>query len=386
MTDAAPAAATLLKTPLHQFHLDHGARMVEYAGWEMPISYGSSIQAEHQQVRTSGGLFDVSHMGRVAITGRHARRLLERLCTRRISDMQPGQCRYSLVGNDRGGVRDDVLVYRKEADDFLVVVNASNRLKLLEHFEQVRAAANWTAKIDDQTEKTAMVAIQGPKVMDLISRVSSEIPTLKRYRFTTKNLLVMKLIVSRTGSTGEDGVEVILPAGAVAMALKLLLKDIDADTSDAPVRPAGLGARDTLRLEAGMPLYGHELGEEICALSCGVDFAISMDKDGDDNGEAFIGLEALRRIQAEGGPQQKIVGLNVDGRRTARQGMPVRAGGAEIGVITSGCASPTLGRSIAMALVDVDRAGEGAALEIDAGRATMAAQVTPLPFYKAPKK
>ena len=379
----------LLRTPLYDFHLRHGARMVEFAGWEMPISYGSSIQAEHQQVRTSGGLFDVSHMGRVAITGRHARRLLERLCTRRVSDMQEGQCRYSLVCNDRGGVRDDVLVYRRDADDFLVVVNASNRAKLLEHFESVRAAAGeegWTAKIDDQTEKTAMVAIQGPKVMDLVSKVSSEIPALKRYRFTTKNLLVMKLIVSRTGYTGEDGVEVILPAAAVGMALKLLLKDLDSESPDAPVKPAGLGARDTLRLEAGMPLYGHELGEEICALSCGVDFAISMDKDADENGEAFIGLEALRKIQAEGGPARKIVGLNVEGKRTARQGMPVKAGGAEVGVVTSGCASPTLGRSIAMALVDVVSAAEGTPLEIDAGRATMAAEVTKLPFYKAPKK
>ncbi len=384
MPETAPDKP-LLKTPLHQYHLDHGARMVEYAGWEMPISYGSSIQAEHEQVRTSGGLFDVSHMGRVAITGRHARRLLERICSRRISDMQPGQCRYSLVCNEAGGVRDDVLVYRREADDFLVVVNASNRAKLLEHFEQVRVAQDWAARIEDQTLKTAMVAIQGPKVMDLIAKVSSEIPGLKRYRFTTKNLLVMKLIVSRTGYTGEDGVEVILPANSVGMALKLLVKEGDNGAQGA-IRPAGLGARDTLRLEAGMPLYGHELGEEICALSCGVDFAISMDKDEDENGEAFVGMEALRRVQGEGGPKRRIVGLDVDGKRTARQGMAVRSGSDEVGVVTSGCASPTLGRSIAMALVDAGAAADGAALEIDAGRATMSARVRPLPFYKAPKK
>src|SRR5690606_12740657 len=379
----------LLKTPLYDFHLSHSARMVEYAGWEMPIAYGSSIQAEHQQVRTSAGPFDAAHRARVAVTGRHAGRLLERLCSRRISDMQEGQCRYTLVCNEQGGVRDDVLVYRRGADDFLVVVNASNRVKLLEHFEQTRAAAGeggWTVKFDDQTQKTAMVAIQGPKVMDMVARVSSEIPTLKRYRFTTKNLLVMKLIVSRTGYTGEDGVEVILPAAAVGMALKLLLKDLDSESPDAPVKPAGLGARDTLRLEAGMPLYGHELDENICALSSGVDFAINMDKDADENGEPFIGLEALRKIQAEGGPARKVVGLNVEGRRTARQGMPVKAGGKEIGVVTSGCASPTLGRSIAIALIDTASTAEGTTLEIDAGRATMAAQLTKLPSCNAPKK
>ncbi len=374
----------LLRTPLYQFHVDAGAKMVDFVGWEMPIVY-SGIQEEHRQVRTSGGLFDVSHMGRVKVTGRHARRFLERVCTRRISDMEPGQCRYSLVCNEQGGVRDDVIVYRMDDDDFLVVVNASNREKLLGHFSEVRGAGEMVVTIDDQTAKTAMVALQGPKIMGMVSRFSSEIPTLKRYRFAIKNLLIMKLIVSRTGYTGEDGVEVILPASAISMALSLLLKDIDLKSSTALVRPAGLGARDTLRMEAGMPLYGHELNEDINALSSGVDFAISLDKDGDARGEAFVGMAALKKTVAEGGPQRRLVGLDVEGKRSARQGMAVLEGGKPIGVVTSGCPSPTLGRCIAMALVDVGRAEPGGAVQVDTGREPLEARIAKLPFYKAPK-
>lgn len=372
------------KTPLHQFHLEYGAKMVEFAGWEMPMMY-TGIREEHVQVRTSGGIFDVSHMGRVKVQGRHARRLLERLCTRRITDMQAGQCRYSLVCNERGGVRDDVLVYRLDDDDFLVVVNASNREKLLGHFEEVRAADDLKVKIVDQTESTAMVAVQGPKVMELVSQFSREIPSLKRYRFAVKNLLVMKIIVSRTGYTGEDGVEAILPASAVNMALKLILKDVDMSQAEAAIKPAGLGARDTLRLEAGMPLYGHELGEDLCALSCGVDFAISMDKHEQDRGERFVGQDALEKVAADGGPAERIVGLVLDGQRTPRQGYEVLAGDASVGRVTSGCLSPTLGKPIAMALIGCEHAEPGTRVAIDTGRARLDAEVVPLPFYKAPK-
>lgn len=374
----------MLKTPLNSFHLEHGAQMVDFAGWEMPIRY-SGIQEEHRQVRTSGGLFDVSHMGRVKFSGRHARKLLERACTRKIHDMQPGQCRYSLVCNADGGVRDDVIVYRMDDDEFLVVVNASNREKLLGHFEQLKAAGDFSCKIDDQTLSTAMVALQGPKVMDMIARISSEIPTLKKYRFTTKNLMVMKLIVSRTGYTGEDGVEVILPGSMVGMALKLLLSNIDLKSPAALVRPAGLGCRDTLRLEAGMPLYGHELGEEINALSCGVDFAIALDKDQGEKGDAFVGMEALKRTQERGGPARKLVGLVIDGKRSARQGMVLRSGSKEVGVVTSGAPSPTLDRCIAMGFLDRDLTAVGTAVQVDTGKGVLEAQVAALPFYKAPK-
>jgi len=371
------------RTALYQFHVDHGAHMVDFAGWEMPIRY-TSIHEEHRQVRTSGGLFDVSHMGRVRVRGRHARRFLERLCTRRVSDMQEGQCRYSLVCNERGGVRDDILIYRKDEDEFLLVVNASNREKLLGHFEKVRA--DLAADIEDQTFDTVMAALQGPKVMELIGAVSSEIPTLKRYRFTEKNLLIMKLLVSRTGYTGEDGVEVILPARAAAQAMKLLLKDVDLDSDNATIKPVGLGARDTLRTEAGMPLYGNELLEERNAMACGVDFAINLDKDEDDRGEPFVGQEALKNAHEEGVPR-KITGLLLEGKRTARPHMIVRQGDRTVGEITSACLSPTLERPIAMAILDSECAEPGTALTIDTGKgAALEAKTTALPFYKAPKK
>lgn len=374
----------MLRTPLYQFHVDAGGKMVDFAGWEMPILY-SGIHEEHTQVRKSGGIFDVSHMGRVKFSGRHARKLLERLCTRRLSDMEAGQCRYSLVCNERGGVRDDVIVYRMDEDEFLVVVNGANREKMLAHFDQVRSGGDLAVKIDDQTQQTAMVALQGPKVMALVSRFSSEVPNLKRYRFAVKNLIILKIIVSRTGYTGEDGIEAILPAGGVQMAMNLMLRDVNIKSPDAVIRPAGLGARDTLRMEAGMPLYGHELGEDINALQCGVDFAISLDKDKQERGERFIGQDALQKTVEAGGPKRRLVGIEIEGKRAARQDMKVLAGGREVGVVTSGCLSPTLGKVIAMAFADIAQTEAGTPVQVDTGKGTLDGKVVKLPFYKAPK-
>ncbi len=350
--------------------------MVDFASWQMPIMY-SSIHEEHQMVRTHGGLFDVSHMGRIKFSGRHARKLLDRLLTRRISDMAEKTCRYSLICNERGGVMDDVLVYRFE-DHWLLVVNASNREKLMAHFQAV--AADMAVKIEDQTLSTAMVALQGPKVMEMIGQFSREVPALKRYAFCTKNLLVLKMIISRTGYTGEDGVEVILGANMAAMAIKLLLKEGSTDPNVVKIRPAGLGCRDTLRTEAGMPLYGHELTEEIDPISAGLSWAVSLDKDQDENGEKFIGLDALKRIAAQG-PSRKLVGLKLDGKRTPRQGMHVTLHDAIVGTVTSGCLSPTLGYPIAMAYLDTAHA-QASELTVDLGAQKTAAQLVPLPFYR----
>lgn len=374
----------MLRTPLHSFHTDNKAHMVDFAGWEMPLYY-TSLTEEHHQVRNSGGLFDVSHMGRVAFSGRHARRLLERLCSRRISDMEPGQCRYSLMCNERGGVMDDVIVYRMDDDEFLVVVNASNRQKLLPHFEAVRSGGDLTVKIEDRTASTAMVAMQGPKVMEMIGKFSREVPSLKKYRFAVKNLVIVKVIVSRTGYTGEDGVEAILPANMVGMALKLLLQDVKMDAPDAVIKPAGLGCRDTLRTEAGMPLYGHELGEDITATACGVDFAISLDKHTQPMGEKFIGQDALLELAAKGGPARKLTGFMLEGKRAARQGAKILSGGKEVGVVTSGCPSPTLGCCIAMGFIDASLTAPGNAVELDTGKGIIAAKTSALPFYKAKK-
>jgi len=381
---ATTSAHSLLTTPFHQFHVDHGAKMVDFVGWDMPLHYGSILN-EHNQVRTSGGMFDVSHMGRLRFTGRDARRFLDHVCTRQIFDMTAGQCRYSLVCNERGGCRDDVLVYRLSETEFVMVCNASNRLKLIEHFEQVKAARGFVYKMVDETKSTAMVALQGPKVIELISKFSTEVPTLKRYRFTEKNLIFMKLLISRTGYTGEDGVEVILPARMASQAVQLLLGKLGGDigAADAVIKPTGLGARDSLRLEAGMALYGHEITEDIDPVAANLGFAMKLDK-GADNPDigTFIGQAALQKI-AKDGPKRKLTGLKLEGKRSARQDMKVTKSGKEVGVVTSGCLSPTLGYPVAMAYVDAAHSDIGSALEIDLGKATVATEIVPLPFYKA---
>ncbi|MSR17675.1 MAG: glycine cleavage system aminomethyltransferase GcvT [Phycisphaerales bacterium] len=373
------STSALMHTPFHALHLEHGGRMVGYAGWDMPLTYGSIIE-EHHQVRRSGGFFDVSHMGRVRFTGRHARRFLDRVCTRQILGMEVGQCRYSLVCNEQGGCHDDVLIYCYDEDDYLVVCNAANREKLLRHFEASRG--DLAFKMDDQTVSTAMVALQGPKVMELIGNFSREIPSLKRYRFTQKNMLVVKLTVSRTGYTGEDGVEIILGSTMARTAMNMFLKDVKSAT--AIIKPTGLGARDSLRLEAGMPLYGHEIDEQTDPLTAGLAFGVKLNKgDDDERAGRFIGQEALQAI-AQAGLKRKLVGLKLEGRRSARQGMPVTKSGSQLGVITSGCLSPTLDCAIAMAFVPVENAEVGTAVEVDLGRGSVAAQVVPMPFYKAP--
>ena len=264
------ASNTLSRTPFHEFHVDNGARMVEFAGWEMPMLYRSIIE-EHCQVRTSGGFFDVSHMGRLRFTGPDACRFLDRVCTRQIHGMADDQCRYSIVCNEHGGCRDDVLVYRFGPDEYLRVCNAANRTKLLEHFDAVRGDLD--AEWRDETARTAMIAVQGPKVMDLIGDVAPDVASLKRFRFVRKSIMGADVLISRTGYTGEDGVEVIMPATMAVQSVSLLMSTIGG--ADSPVKPAGLGARDTLRMESAMALYGHEITEQIDPLSAGLTFAVA---------------------------------------------------------------------------------------------------------------
>lgn len=369
------------RTPFYNYHTDHGAKFVDFAGWEMPIRYGSIID-EHNQCRNSGSVFDVSHMVRIRIEGRHARKFLETLLTRKVSDMVEGQARYSLICNEAGGVIDDILVYRFP-DDWMMVVNASNRAKVLKHMDAVAKQFDYTIKIEDTTESTAMIAVQGPKVMEKIGAFSKTVPTMKNYHFTEKNLMILKMIISRTGYTGEDGVEVILGAKMANMAIKLLLKD----KGEGIVKPAGLGARDTLRIEAGMPLYGHELDEQTDPLSAGLKFAVSLDKDKAEEGPAiprFIGQDALEKIAANGPPKQ-LIGLKIDGKRTPRQGCEVHVNGNAIGTVTSGCMSPTLGLPIAMAYVTPGSVSVEDTVTVKVGSGEIAASVCKLPFYKRPK-
>jgi len=373
----------LLQTPFKKFHADNGGKLVDFAGWEMPLHYGSILN-EHKQTRESGSIFDVSHMGRFKVAGQHAREFLETVLTRKITAMKPRTCRYALVCNEHGGVKDDVLIYRYD-EHWMLVVNASNRQKLLEHFAAVCDANDFTVKLTDETEKTAMLAVQGPKVIEKIGEFSKEIPALKNYSFTVKNLMVFKMTVSRTGYTGEDGVEVILGASMAAMVMKMLLKE---KGDAAAIKPAGLGARDSLRLEAGMPLYGHELDEDTDPLSAGLGFAVSLNKhlpaDGNDGGPEtprFIGQDALEKIHAEGVPKN-LMGLKLRGKRTARQGAEVKRDGKVIGTVTSGCLSPTLGVPIAMAYLIPNAAALGDTVSVTVGSSQAEAELVPMPFYR----
>ncbi|MDQ3441564.1 MAG: glycine cleavage system aminomethyltransferase GcvT [Planctomycetota bacterium] len=361
----------LKRTPFYDFHVSSGAKMVEFAGWEMPILYRGIID-EHEQTRKSGSIFDVSHMGRLHFSGKDAVAFLNRVLTRNVAEQQVGQSRYSLVCNESGGVLDDVIISR-DVTRWILVCNASNREKLLKHFSEVRRTTDLDFDMADQTEGSAMIAVQGPKVIDRLSEVLPvDLKGLKRYGFVTDTVMLINFTVFRSGYTGEDGIEMILPAKMAPMAIKLL--GGRTDKPDATIKPAGLGSRDTLRLEAGMPLYGHELTEQIDPLSAGLQWAVDLKKE-------FIGAEALRKI-AERGPARKLVGLELEGRRIARQGTPITLDGKPVGEVTSGTFSPTLQKSIAMAFVDANHAADGIQLVADLKGTPNPAKVVKLPFYK----
>ena len=332
----------------------------------MPVVY-SSIVEEHNATRQAAGLFDVSHMGRLWFKGPGAEALLEHLLTNKVAGLAQGQARYSLVLNFDGGTRDDVLLYHVDGD-FLLVVNASNRSKLVEWFQG--HLADYDATMTDATTTSAMIAVQGPQALDIVQPlVDARLDQLSNYGLTTSTLLGSPVIVSRTGYTGEDGVELIAaPEVIVATWAKL------ADAGrEAGVRPAGLGARDTLRLEAGMPLYGHELLESIDPIQAGLSWAVkSKEKD-------FVGKDALLQKNSE---RQVRVGLELEGKRIAREGYAVRSNGDVVGAITSGTLSPTMQKSIAMAYVEPGSRLLGTQLAVDVRGTAVPATIVRLPFYR----
>ncbi len=343
--------------------------MVDFAGWEMPVMY-RGILDEHRHTRQHAGLFDVSHMGRVEFHGPGAEPLLERLCTRRLADAKPGVSRYSHVCRDDGGILDDVIVSRLETH-WLMVCNASNREKLLGWFEQQRRG--FDVDIRDRTTETAMVAVQGPEAIETLEKLLPiKVADLKRYHFKTGSLLGQPYYVARSGYTGEDGVEIILPAMLAATACAMLVEK--SAEIGRPVLPAGLGARDTLRLEAAMPLYGHELTEEWDSLTAGQGWCVALDKE-------FIGRDAMARIKAEGLKRQ-IAGFEIEGKRIARQGAAILSAGRPVGVVTSGTQSPTLDKVIGLGLIEAAAAAVGTKLEIDLRGTMLSAKVVPTPFYK----
>lgn len=357
-----------LQTALHSWHAAHNARLIDFAGWHMPLQY-SSIIAEHNAVRNAAGLFDVGHMGRIAVGGADAATFLDRLVTQRCTDMSRGRIRYALFTNERGGTIDDVLVYRLP-DEFLIVCNAANRVRVVDWLNAHVAKQNVT--VEDRTLATFMLALQGPRAIEIGTKVLG--PVVPRLRYFHAEAIPWRgqsTLVSRTGYTGEDGIEVIV---ANESAVDLWVELWQAGT-DSGLVAAGLGCRDTLRLEAGMPLYGHELTEEIDPLSARLEFAVYLDKD-------FVGRDALRAIAGRG-PERVRVGLRLQSRRIARQGCPVfvARGTEPIGEVTSGTFSPTLQASIAMAYVTRAHSRPGTTLEVEIRARRETAVVSDLPFY-----
>ena len=340
----------------------------------MPIQYGS-IVSEHQSTREAVGLFDVSHMGRFCFAGSGAVTLLDGLLTRRVTDLSPGAVRYSLMTNDSGGVLDDVLVSHLvvQGESFYwLVVNAGNRDKLLRWIES--RVGKYDVRFTDETLKTAMIAVQGPRSIEAVDSMFSDgRPSDLKY-FTASNGLLngIPVTVSRTGYTGEDGVEFILPADQASTVWQRL---IDA-THSVGGRAAGLGARDTLRLEAGMPLYGHELSEQINPYEAGLGFAVQL------RDRQFPGRDALTKARDD--PQKRRIGLSLDGKRVPREHYPILKSGVQVGEVSSGTFSPTLQKPIAMGFVTPDAAELDSELSVDLRGKRVSAKVVELPFYKRP--
>lgn len=346
--------------------------MVDFAGWLMPVQY-TSIVAEHQATRTAAGLFDISHMGRLRFDGIAGQALLDRLVTRDVTRLRPAQVGYALMTREDGGILDDVLVYHL-ADAagtpyHLLVVNAGNRTKICDWIRTHAgdAAHHWA----DLSQDWAMLAVQGPRALELVQPFCDlSLRALRYYTAAETRLAGRGAIVSRTGYTGEDGCELIIGSAVATDVWQRLLA--------AGATPCGLGARDTLRLEAGMPLYGHELSEQIHPFEAGLAFAVHLDK------APFLGQATLAQLAHES-PTRRRIGLRLAGRRVPREEYPVLAGNQPVGSVTSGTFSPTFDTPLAMAYVDPAHASPGTPLRVDIRGRAEPAEVVPLPFYRRPR-
>jgi aminomethyltransferase len=359
------------KTPLHDVHVALGASLADFAGWTMPIRYGSDV-AEHHAVRTAAGLFDLSHMGEVEVTGPEAAAALDRALVGCPSKIAPGRARYSMLCDEDGGILDDLVVYRLGEERFLVVVNASNVAVAHEAF--VERSAGFEAEVRDASDDWALIAIQGPTAVATVAQLTEvDVSTLKYYAIQEGNLHGADVLLARTGYTGEDGFEVYCrPEDAPGVWASLT-----AAGRPSGLVAAGLAARDTLRLEAGMPLYGHELTRQLTPFEAGLGRLVVFDKPG-----GFVG-EAALATRAGQGQDCVLTGLTTAGRRSPRQGYGVLdAAGKTVGHVTSGAPSPTLGHPIALAYLPTALSGPGTRLQVDIRGDLVAADVVELPFYR----
>jgi aminomethyltransferase len=362
------------KTALYGAHVSLGAKMSPFGGFLMPIVY-TSILDEHKAVRTAAGLFDLSHMGQLVARGPGVAEWLDRLTVNRVVGMREGQARYNIFTNERGGAHDDAILYRFP-DEWLIVVNAANTAKM---WELLQASQPAQVALENRTPQSALIAIQGPRAAEILAPLcGADLDGLRSYHALRTRLADgaggVEVEIARTGYTGEDGFEIFLPASAAAALWERLL----AAGAARGLRPAGLGARDVLRLEAGMPLYGHELDEEITPLQAGLGWAVRWEK------PDFIGKAALA-AQKAADDYDRIVGVVMDGKAPARAGYAVYADGRRVGEVRSGSVAPALGgRNIATALVAKAASAPGTRLTIEIRGTAHPATVVPLPFYKRP--
>jgi aminomethyltransferase len=369
MADHAPSDQPLKKTPLNAVEKEAGGKMVDFGGWELPVQF-SGILDEHEAVRTRCGLFDVSHMGEITVTGPASLELLQRATCNDVSKLEDGRAQYNGLLYPTAGFVDDILIYRNSGDDYFVVVNASNSDKDYEWLADV--AKDMDVEVKNVSADWAQLAIQGPKAEGILQPLTDvELGPMKYYRFAKGRVDGIEAIVSRTGYTGEDGFEVyVAPSEAPRIWNKLL--------ATGQIQPCGLGARDTLRLEAKMALYGNDIDQTTTPLEADLGWIVKIDK-GD-----FYGRDVLQREKSEG-PKRKLVGFEMVDRGIARHGYPIVDGGEEIGVVTSGTHSPTLKKAIGLAYLPQGRSAPGSEFMVLIRGKETRARVVPTPFYKRAK-
>jgi len=368
----------LKRTPLYEAHKARGATLIDFGGWEMPVQYTSIID-EHLATREKAGLFDVSHMGEITVKGPGAKAALNKLITGNMDSVRQFKTMYTLLTNDKGGVVDDLLVYIAADDDYFLVVNASNTDKDYAWLKERVAAIDPGVEVKNVSADYGQIAIQGPLAQDILQKITDcDLTGIEFFSFAYAGLrgndgsvIDSKAIISRTGYTGEDGFEIYCDAGRAYDVWELLLK-IGADEGLVPV---GLGARDTLRFESALPLYGHELGEDITPIEAGLKFFVKFDKDD------YPGKSVLQ-AQVDGGAARRLVGIEMVERGIPREGYRIEADGEDIGYVTSGTFSPTLKKGLAMALISAKRAKTDTLLDVVIRDKRVQAKVIRLPFYK----
>ena len=363
------------RTPLFATHVAAGARIVPFAGWEMPVQYEGVI-AEHQAVRSAIGLFDISHMGILDFAGDAVPSFLDGILTNKVTDLAVNQIRYSLVCRPDGGVLDDVLIYRLPTH-YRLVVNASNTDKIVDWLEHQNATQHWSVDITVRNSALALLAVQGPGAIALLQNMvgaAADLAAVRYYRGIQVPFLGNSITITRTGYTGEDGFELFVPAADAEPAWRTLLEK----GASQGIKPVGLGARDTLRLEAGLPLYGHELDDATSPFDAGLQKFVRF------RNRQFIGREALVEVR-QLGPERELIGLELIDRGIAREGCLIVVDGDEVGLVTSGTFSPSLQKAIAIANVETGSALVGATVHVRIRADLREARVVAMPFYQRPR-